>query len=1069
MFRCFIRLGLWVYFANIGFGQSLTEFKHGSLVVGTHLEQVSQSGSKTLPPTVQSELGVLIQQSEIVKTYLISEQDRMAVSVAISGDTLIVGAPGVDSGGESGTNPPVQNAGAVYIFRHSNESWKQEAILFASNPGTSDFFGGDVAIDGDTVVVGAYGEDSGATDVDGDQFDDESSSSGAAYIFRRSGSTWNQEAYLKANNNSRSSRFGISVDVSGDTVAVGANWEAILPPEGINAGFSGAAYIFERTESVWHQQTYLKASNIGRDDEFGTAVAINGDILVVGSPNEDSDATEINGDENNDFSRDSGAAYVFIRSGSAWNQETYLKPSIRRFEGFFGTSLAIKGNRVLIGAPGRTGPGAAYVFIRNDSVWTEEARITAAVQGNRDRFGSSVAITEHSAVIGAPDEDSLTRIINGDPYNNDTNTSGAAYLFSRTGSEWAQQAFIKSSDSQRLGRFGFSVAIGPNHVICGAPTFGQPSSSDPSEQLVGSGKVYAFQTTIDPRTVSNTITFDPIEDQTSDVSSINVSATASSGLPVRLSVISGPAILSGNTLSLTGGIDQVIIRAKQDGNAIYPPAQSVSQEFRVIRKPHLTYFGESSEGYLFAAIIEEGNSKGYLMGSVGGAQNFFLLKFDVSSDGGISAHSLKNLAPLDDTTTSAFQFSGTLTADRINFRIAEQGVTFEAPNYAIPPNITTSGLYIADLVAPSSGKAYFIVASLENIYCVVVGSNFVTSAFGASEKTNGFNTFKINTADGGSAGAWLNSRATKITGTVTRPDGTEHSIEGLSIFSSKTDRTTNLSTRAFVDSASGINLITGFVIAGTESKRVLLRAVGPSLRNYGVEDALTDPRLTLYDSSGNTIAEVDDWGGKPEIADAMAHTGAFELDTQSSDSAYLTDLAPGVYTMSIQNDTAPGIVLAEIYDASLNPTSQVQRLINISSRGRVIGGEGVLTGGFSITGNSPKRVLIRGVGPTLSNFGVTDALGNPTLKVFDSDRQVVAQNNDWHSPDSEVPDQQLSTAAEITRANSVTGAFQLDNLSTDSAIIATLSPGTYTVQLDSADGSPGTALIEVYEIDGSQN
>ncbi len=166
------------------------------------------------------------------------------------------------------------DSGAAYVFVRSGGIWTQQAYLKASNTGAGDGFGDSVAVSGDTVVVGASGEDSNATGVDGNQGDNSASHSGAAYVFIRSGGIWTQQAYLKASNTGADDDFGNSVAVSGDTVVVGAysedsNATGVDGNQGDNsASASGAAYVFTRSGGIWTQQAYLKASNTGADDRL---------------------------------------------------------------------------------------------------------------------------------------------------------------------------------------------------------------------------------------------------------------------------------------------------------------------------------------------------------------------------------------------------------------------------------------------------------------------------------------------------------------------------------------------------------------------------------------------------------------------------------------------------------------------------------------------------------------------------------------------------------------------------------------------------------------------------------
>src|SRR5262249_48569900 len=194
----------------------------------------------------------------------------------------------------------------------------------------------------DTVVVGANQESSAATGVDGNQSDNSKVSSGAAYVFVRNGGAWTQQAYLKASNTDADDLFGFSVAISGDTVVVGAFGEDSAAT-GVNGNQSdnskpgsAAAYVFVRNGSTWTQQAYLKASNTDAGDRFGVSVAVSGDTVVVGANNESSGATGVNGDQADNSAFSAGAAYVFIRSGTVWSQQAYLKASNTRAGDFFG-------------------------------------------------------------------------------------------------------------------------------------------------------------------------------------------------------------------------------------------------------------------------------------------------------------------------------------------------------------------------------------------------------------------------------------------------------------------------------------------------------------------------------------------------------------------------------------------------------------------------------------------------------------------------------------------------------------------------------------------------------------
>ena len=224
------------------------------------------------------------------------------------------------------------------------QSLVQQAYLKATNPVGGDNFGKVLAISGDTAVVGVPGENS---------------STGAAYVFVRTGSTWAFQAKLQPSNLDATDEFGFSVAISGDTIVVGARSEdssttGANSTSNNSASNAGAAYVFVRNGTSWSQQAYLKASNPGVDDRFGSSVAISDQTIVVGAPREDSDAKTINGGTGNATAGSNfGAAYVFVRNGTSWGQQAYLKASNTNSYDYFGDGVAIHGGTVVVGASGR--------------------------------------------------------------------------------------------------------------------------------------------------------------------------------------------------------------------------------------------------------------------------------------------------------------------------------------------------------------------------------------------------------------------------------------------------------------------------------------------------------------------------------------------------------------------------------------------------------------------------------------------------------------------------------------------------------------------------------------------
>jgi hypothetical protein len=290
-------------------------------------------------------------------------------------------------------------------------------------------------------------------------------------------------------------------------------------------------------------------------------------------------------------------------------------------------------------------------------------------------------------------------------------------------------------------------------------------------------------------------------------------------------------------------------------------------------------------------------------------------------------------------------------------------------------------------------------------------------------------------------------------------------FDGLSSAATPTNRLINLSTRGQVASGQNI-LVSGFTISGSSSETVLLRAVGPGLANFGVTGVLASPSLQLFGSNGSLIATNTGWGGSGSLATTFAQVGAFPLASTSADAALVATLAPGSYTIQVTNAGTGngGIALAEVYDVTANPSSLLPRLVNLSSRGPVNAGTGALVSGFYIGGNAPEQVLIRGIGPTLAQYGIAGALATPLLGVYDSGGNLLAQNQSWGTPITVNAGQSSASAAAIAAAAASVGAFSLPAGSNDSALIVTLAPGAYTAQLSGANGAAGLGLIEVYEL-----
>lgn len=435
-----------------------------------------------------------------------------AVAVSADGTTLAVGVPGDDSASADVSNsPPLPFSGAVYVYvRDAIGIWGKQAYVKASNPDRDDLFGSTLALsaDGNTLAVGAPGEDSKGFKVGDTQEDDTQMNSGAVYVFARSpAGGWSQQAYVKASNTEAYDDFGYSIALSGDgdTLAVGAPGEdgdANTPiPD------SGAVYMYVRTGGTWSWKAYLKADSPQVDAGFGIAVALsmNGETLAIGSPGESTTA---------DYS---GAAYVFTRDGANWTQSKFIKASNAGEDDGFGTSVSLSGDgsTLAVGAPAEAsngsdksnddlyGAGAIYVFVRSENDWTEQAYIKASNPGEHHYFGTSISLSADGSkvAVGAPLEGSAAKGING-PQSDDTAlTAGAAYLFGRAGSTWTQHAYVKASNTRSDQFFGISVGLSGDgmKLAVGAPfedgrasgINGDQEDQDPNISF-NSGAVYLY-------------------------------------------------------------------------------------------------------------------------------------------------------------------------------------------------------------------------------------------------------------------------------------------------------------------------------------------------------------------------------------------------------------------------------------------------------------------------------------------------------------------------------------------------------------------------------------------------
>jgi len=369
--------------------------------------------------------------------------DFFGYSVALSEDTAIIGAFRVDS-------EKNKDVGAAYIFVRSNNTWKQQAKLMALDGKGGDTFGGNVAISGDTAVIGVIRDDD---DIKGKD-------SGSAYIFKRTGSNWSQQAKITAIDASEGDAFGWSIGLSDDTLVLGA------PRDDDKGKDSGSVYVFTRTGDTWKQQTKITAEDGSEGDVFGISAAISGDTILVGA------------DLNEEKGFNAGAAYVFTRSKGVWTQQTKLTANDGAEGDIFGVRVALEDNTALISARRDddsimgVDSGSAYIFTRSGNTWSQQAKLKAPDGAADDRFGRSVALSGNNALIGAMFQDEQGE------------NSGSAYLFKRSGNTWYFKAQLIPKDGSKDDVFGWNVALLNNTALI--------SANRDNDKGENSGSAYIF-------------------------------------------------------------------------------------------------------------------------------------------------------------------------------------------------------------------------------------------------------------------------------------------------------------------------------------------------------------------------------------------------------------------------------------------------------------------------------------------------------------------------------------------------------------------------------------------------
>ncbi len=401
----------------ISFMPVLVSLTHRFPPIAAVLVAIALAFSGPLAPTASA-------QTQIAKL-LASDGapvDYFGHSVSLRGNTALIGAMFDDD--------RHYNSGSAYVFTLTNDVWIQLAKLTPRDGLEDDFFGGSVSVSGDTAVIGAWGDD------------DNGDKSGSAYVFTRTAGIWTQQAKLLPSDGVVEGYFGWSVSVDGDTAVIGA-WG-----DDDNGPYSGSAYVFTRINGTWTRQAKLLPSDGEAQDYFAQSVSVHGDTVVIGARGHDDNGSQ------------SGSAYVFIRGDGVWTQQAELLPSDAEEDDWFGESVSINDDTAVIGAiwddDNAEHAGSAYVFTRIDGVWIQQAKLLPSDGAAGDYFGISVSVNDDTALVGAKYDDD-----NG--YQ-----SGSVYAFTRSTGVWSQQAKLLPSDGASDDDFGISVSISGHTAVIGA-------------------------------------------------------------------------------------------------------------------------------------------------------------------------------------------------------------------------------------------------------------------------------------------------------------------------------------------------------------------------------------------------------------------------------------------------------------------------------------------------------------------------------------------------------------------------------------------------------------------------
>ena len=855
--------------------------------------------------------------------------DAFGIAVAVSGTRMVVGARLDDTG--------AIDAGTAYVYDLTSQTPTVPIVTLNNpTPATGDNFGISVRISGNLVVVGAEGDDTGA------------SNAGSAYVYDLGSQTPTVPTVTLNNPAPRvDARFGFSVAISGTRVIVGAG---------------GSAYVYELTSAS--PAVPIRAFNAPDTAcSFGYSVAISGDYALVGAPC-------------------SSTAYVYSVSIG-----TYFRLVLPDRQGgeSFGTSVAMSGSRAVVGAPrrntgGSSSAGSAFVYdiesyVGSDPEWPK-AVLNNPAPAESDEFGTSVSISGTRVIVGAWRDDA------------GATDTGSAYVYDVSSSSPTTPLATINNPAPAAGDgFGF-VAIDGVRVVVGAPRDDTPATD--------TGAAYVFA----PPRVTPALY-----------------AIASSSVPIGQTIADGAILSNGSaptgtmTFNLYGPNN-----ATCSGAPIFTSAVAVNGNGNYFSE----HFRPTTTGTYRWIASYSGDAENAPVSNACNDPNQSVVVTAAATSTVIASSSNPSAVGQSVTFTATVTSRGGTPSGSVQFRI--DGVNVGAP-------VALNG----------NGTATYTTSSL------AAGNHTVAADYTGSAD--------FNASSGSlSGGQQVNAVATPTPTVAPTPTATpaptatatptpEPSATPTPSTSPTPRQLLNIATRLRVQTGENV-LIGGLIVTGNDKKKVIIRAIGPSL-SHVFDGALQDTVLELY--QGETLlAANDNW--KQSQQQEIEETGVPPND--EGESAIVYTLDPGFYTAVMSGrGGATGIGVIEVYDLDQAANST---LANIASRGFVEAGDDVMIGGLIVGGNGTQdaRILLRAIGPSLANAGISDALSDPTLELRGANGDLVRDNDNW--ADTQPSDIEATTIPPSHPA--------------ESAIIATLAPGNYTAIVRGKNNTRGVGVVEVYSL-----